>query len=179
MVGWSLVKLSSAMLHLFLLIDESSCGTCFAVFRKIDFTCYPLLLFAFIFMMSLILFRHFGRRYPVLSGQMHSYHVVRKPGHLGSILWIVTSRIRGDGNGHIQQSPESPLVYLVSWRQAFTSIVICHSLQILDCCGLGALVDWKSPYSLSFSITNSRTMPEGFMLAIDIASTCRLNSLTG
>ena len=74
------------MLHLFLIIDESSCGTCFAVLRKISFACYPLLIFVFIFLMSLILFRHFGRHYPVLSGQMHSYHVVRKQGFQPHIL---------------------------------------------------------------------------------------------
>jgi hypothetical protein len=35
-------------------------------------------------MMSLILFRLFGRLYPALSGQMPSYHVVRRQGVLYS-----------------------------------------------------------------------------------------------
>ena len=33
---------------------------CFADFRKNGFTCYPLLSVAFIFVISLILFRHLG-----------------------------------------------------------------------------------------------------------------------
>jgi hypothetical protein len=50
-----------------------------------------LLSVAFIFMMSLILFRLFGRRYPVLSGQMPSYPVVGRQGvsysgHPGLVL---------------------------------------------------------------------------------------------
>ncbi len=54
-------------------------------------------------MMSLILFRLFGRLYPVLSGQMPSYHDVRRQGvsysgHLGSVMQVVTGRIGGDGN---------------------------------------------------------------------------------
>ena len=44
-------------------------------FQENSFACYPLLSVAFIFMMSLILFRLFGRLYPVLSGQMPSYHL--------------------------------------------------------------------------------------------------------
>jgi hypothetical protein len=39
-------------------------------------------------MMSLILFRLFGRLYPVLSGQMSSYHVVRRQG----VLYILVTR---------------------------------------------------------------------------------------
>jgi hypothetical protein len=35
-------------------------------------------------MMSLILFRLFGRLYPALSGQMPSYHFVRRQGVLYS-----------------------------------------------------------------------------------------------
>ncbi len=87
MVGWSLVKLALLLCcTFFMLIAESSCGTCFAAFRKNSFACYPLLSVAFIFMMSLILFRHFGRRYPFLSGQMPSYHVVRRQGFHSHIL---------------------------------------------------------------------------------------------
>jgi hypothetical protein len=68
-------------------------------------------------MMSLILFRLFGRRYPVLSGQMPSYHVVRRQGvsysgHPGSVMQVVTGRIGGDGNCRSRQSPESLLVNL-------------------------------------------------------------------
>jgi hypothetical protein len=68
-------------------------------------------------MMSLILFRIFGRRYPILSGQMPSYCVVRRQGvtysvHPGSVMCVVTGRIGGDGNSYSQQSPESPLVNL-------------------------------------------------------------------
>jgi hypothetical protein len=59
--------------------------------EKNGFACYPLLSVAFIFMMSLILFRLFGMLYPVLSGQMPSYHVVRRQGvsysgHPGSVM---------------------------------------------------------------------------------------------
>ncbi len=65
--------------------------------------------------MSRILFRLFGRRYPVLSGQMSSYHVVRRQGvsysgHLGSVMRVVTGWIGGDGNSRSRQSPESLLV---------------------------------------------------------------------
>jgi hypothetical protein len=79
------------LLHLFQSIDESSSGTCFAAFRKNGFACYPLLSIAFIFMMSFIFLRIFGRRYPVLSGQMPSYHIVRRQGisysgHPGSVM---------------------------------------------------------------------------------------------
>jgi hypothetical protein len=64
-----------------------------------------LLSVAFIFMMSLILFRLFGRLYPVLSGQMPSYYVVRRQGvsysgHPGSVMQVVIGRIGGDGNSH-------------------------------------------------------------------------------
>jgi hypothetical protein len=105
------------LLHLFHSIDESHSGTCFAAFRKDGFACYPLLSVAFIFMMSLILFRLFGRRYPVLSGQMPSYHVVRRQsvlysGHPGSVMRVATGRIGGDGNSCSRQSPESPIVNL-------------------------------------------------------------------
>ncbi len=37
------------------------------------------------------------------------------------------------------------LLTLVSWWQALTKIVIGLSLQIVDCCGVGALVGLKSP----------------------------------
>jgi hypothetical protein len=67
-------------------IDECSCGTCFDAFRKNGFACHPLLSVAFICMMSLILFRHFVRRYPVLSDWMPSYHVVRRQGFHSHIL---------------------------------------------------------------------------------------------
>ncbi len=82
---------SALLLHLFQSKDESHSGTCFAAFRKNGLACNPLLAVAFIFMMSLILFRLFGRRYPVLSGQMPSYHVVRSQGvsysgHPGSVM---------------------------------------------------------------------------------------------
>jgi hypothetical protein len=65
-------------------------------------------------MMSLILFRHFGRLYPVLSGQMRSYQVVRRQGvsysgHPGSVIQVVTGQIGGDGNSRSRQFPESPL----------------------------------------------------------------------
>ncbi len=62
---------------------------------------------------------------------------------------------------------------LVSWQQAFTSLAIGHSLQILDCSGLGALVGWISPYPLSSPTRNSWTTSEGVMLASDTASTWR------
>ena len=55
-----------------------------AAFKKNGFAYYSLLLVAFIIMMSLILFRLFGRLYPALSGQMPSYHVVRRQGVLYS-----------------------------------------------------------------------------------------------
>ena len=68
-------------------------------------------------MMSLILFRLFGRLYSVLSGQMSAYHVVRRQGvsysgHPESVMRVVTGRIGGDGNSRSRQSPESPLVNL-------------------------------------------------------------------
>jgi hypothetical protein len=68
-------------------------------------------------MMSLILFRLFGRLFPVLSGQMPSYHVVRRQGvsysgHPGSIMRVVTGQIGGDANSCSRQLTESPLVYL-------------------------------------------------------------------
>ncbi len=79
---------SALLLHLFQSIDESPSGTCFAVFRKNGFACYPLSSVAFILMMPLILLRLFGRLYPALSGQVPSYHVARRQGvfysgHLG------------------------------------------------------------------------------------------------
>ncbi len=55
-----------------------------AAFKKNGFAYYSLLLVAFIIMISLILFRLFGRLYPALSGQMPSYHVVRRQGVLYS-----------------------------------------------------------------------------------------------
>ncbi len=56
-----------------------------AAFKKNGFANYSLSLVAFIIMMSLILFRLFGRLYPALSGQMPSYqHVVRRQGVLYS-----------------------------------------------------------------------------------------------
>jgi hypothetical protein len=80
-LGWSLVKLVLLLCcTCFMQIDESSCATCFANFRKNGFACYPLPSVAFIFIISLILFRHFGRCYPDLSGQMPSYHIVRRQG---------------------------------------------------------------------------------------------------
>jgi len=55
-----------------------------AAFKKNGFAYYSLLLVASIIMMSLILFRLFGRLYSALSGQMPSYHVVRRQGVLYS-----------------------------------------------------------------------------------------------
>ena len=55
-----------------------------AAFKKNGFAYYSLSLVAFIIMMSLILFRLFGRLYPALSGQMPSYHFVRRQGVLYS-----------------------------------------------------------------------------------------------
>ena len=55
-----------------------------AAFKKNGFAYYSLSFVAFIIMMSLILFRLFGRLYPALSGQMFSYHVVRRQGVLYS-----------------------------------------------------------------------------------------------
>ncbi len=118
----------------------------------------------------------FGRLYPALSGQMPSYHVVRRQGifysgHLGSSMWVVTGRIGGDGDSRSQQSPESLLVILVSWWQVLTSIVVGLSLQTVDWCRLGALLGLKSPQSLSFPMGIVGPSLKGFMLAIDIAST--------
>ncbi len=114
--------------------------------EKNGFACYPLLSVAFIFMMSLILFRLFGRLYPVLSGQMPSYHVVRRQGvsysgHPGSVI----GRIGGDGNSCSQQSPESPLVNLSILTASCYKHVVGLSLQIVDCCRVGALLGLKSP----------------------------------
>ncbi len=114
----------------------------------------------------LILFRLFGRLYPVLSGQMPSYHVVRRQGvsysgHPGSVMWVVTGQIGGDGNSHSRQSPLCLLI-LVSWRQAATSIVVGLSLQIVDCCRVGALLGLKSPWSLSFPIRKCWTKSPRF-----------------
>ncbi len=55
-----------------------------AAFKKNGFAYYSLSLVAFIIIMSLILFRLFERLYPALSGQMPSYHVVRRQGVLYS-----------------------------------------------------------------------------------------------
>ena len=55
-----------------------------AAFKKNGFAYYSLSLAAFIIMMSLILFKLFGRLYPALSGQMPSYNVVRRQGILYS-----------------------------------------------------------------------------------------------
>ncbi len=65
-------------------------------------------------------------------------------------------------DSHGQQSPESQVFFLIiaSCRQAFSSIIIGRGFQILDCCGLCALVSWKSPQSLSSPIRNSLTMSE-------------------
>ncbi len=59
-----LTSTSALLLHLFQSIDESHSGTCFAALRKNDFARYPLLSVAFIFMMSLILFRLFWEALP-------------------------------------------------------------------------------------------------------------------
>jgi hypothetical protein len=141
---------SALLLHLFQSINESSSGTCFAAFRKNSFACYPLPSVAFIFMISLILFRLFGRLHPVLNGQMPSYHVVRRQGvsyssHPGSVMWVVTGQIGGDGDSRSWQSPESLLVNLSILMATYTSIVVGLSLQIVDCCGVGALMGLKSP----------------------------------
>ncbi len=63
------------------------------------------------------------------------------------------------------------LLILVSWRQAFTRIVIGNSLQKLDRCGLGA--PWvRSALSPSLSLFgNAGLSSKGFMLAIDTAGT--------
>ncbi len=58
-----------------------------AAFKKNGFAYYSLLLVAIIIMMSLILFRLFGRLYPALSGQMPSYHVVRR-----QVVYILITR---------------------------------------------------------------------------------------
>ena len=56
-----------------------------AAFKKNGFDAYySLSLVAFIIMMSLILFRLFGRLYLALSGWMPSYHNVRRQGVLYS-----------------------------------------------------------------------------------------------
>jgi hypothetical protein len=100
-------------------------------------------------MISLILFRLFGRLYPVLSDQMPSYHVVRRQGvsysgHPGSFVRVITGWFGGDGNSRSRQSPESPLVNLSILTASSYKIVIGLSLQIVDCCGVGALVGLKS-----------------------------------
>ncbi len=54
------------------------------------------------------------------------------------------------------------VLILVSWWQAVTSIVIGLSLQIADCCGVGALVGLKSPWSLFFPVRNRWTKSQRF-----------------
>ncbi len=63
------------------------------------------------------------------------------------------------------------LLILVSWRQAFTSIVIGDGLQILDQCGVDA--PWvRSAPSPSLSLFgNAGLWSKGVMLAIDTAGT--------
>ncbi len=135
-----------------------------AAFKKNGFAYHSLSLVAFIIMMSLILFRLFGRLYPALSSQMPSYHFVRRQGvlysgHLGSGMWVVTGWI-GYGNSRSQQSPESPLVILVSQRRALISIVAGLSLKIVDWCGLGA--GSEEPLVLVFSRGNHWTKSQRF-----------------
>ncbi len=62
------------------------------------------------------------------------------------------------------------LLILVFWRQALTSIVVGLSLQILDCCRVGALVG-LTPSLYLFLLGIVGPSLKGFMLAIDIAST--------
>ncbi len=70
------------------------------------------------------------------------------------------------------------LLILVSWWLAFTSIVVGHSLQILHCCRLSALVGQKAPSCCLFLFGIDRLCSKGVMFAIDIASTQRFNSCT-
>jgi hypothetical protein len=60
MVGWSLVKLATALLHLFHANRWKLLWYMLASFRKTGFACYSLLSVAFIVKMTLILFRHLG-----------------------------------------------------------------------------------------------------------------------
>ncbi len=86
-VGWSLVKLASALLHLFHTNRWKLLRYMLCWFQE-KWLC----LFIFCVMcclhlvMPLILWRHFMRRYPVLSGQMPSYHVVKRQGFDSYIL---------------------------------------------------------------------------------------------
>jgi hypothetical protein len=58
----------------------------------------------------------------------------------------------------------------LSILMAFTSTVISHSLQIVNCCWLSALDCQKCPCSMSFPIWKLGPCSEGVMLAIHIAS---------
>ncbi len=60
---------------------------------------------------------------------------------------------------------------LISWRQAFTSIVAGNGLQLLDQCG--RVLSWaQGALSPSLSLSkNAGLWSKGFMLAIDTAGT--------
>ncbi len=69
------------------------------------------------------------------------------------------------------QSTDHLLLILASWRQAFTSIVIDHRLQILDCCRWVLLWVRRASSPCLFLLGIVGLSLKGFMLAIDIAST--------
>ncbi len=115
-------------------------------------------------MMSLILVRLLGRLYPVLSGQMPSYHVVRRQGvsysgHPGSIMWVVTGRV-GEVMAivPVNNLQNLCLLILVSWWQALTSIVVGLSLQIVDCCRVGLSWAWRAPSWCGARIRGTKTL---------------------
>ncbi len=130
-------------------------------------------------MMTLILFRLLGGLYPVLSGQIPSYHVVRRQGvsysgHPGSVMWVVTGRIGGDGNSHSRQSRESLLVSLSILTASFYKHCCwpkpTDSRLLRSRCSCGS----EEPLVLVFSFLGIAGLSlKGFMLAIDIASTYR------
>jgi hypothetical protein len=80
----SLVKLASALRYLFHAIRWKLGGICFLDFRKNGFACYPELC-CLCLCMSLMLLA-FRRHYPVLSGLMPSYLIVRRQGFSSHIL---------------------------------------------------------------------------------------------
>ncbi len=119
MVGWSLVKLASALLHLFHANSWKLLWYMLCCFQEEWLCLFILCIICLLYLvMSLILFRHLGgvtlfwvvRCLPIiLLGNRAFICIFWSPKiHYVSCHW----RIGGDGNRCSRQSPESPLVNL-------------------------------------------------------------------
>ncbi len=121
MVGWSLVKLASDLLHLFHANGWKLLWHIPCCFQEEWLCLLSFVVCCLYLMMSLYLFRHFGKCYPVLSGQMPSYHVFRRQGFDSHIL--------------VTQDPLcelSPYVHLIidSWWNLLQGVLACNDWSL-------------------------------------------------